>query len=300
MVKKRTVAGTIFDIFNYILLGSLALICILPIIHILALSLSDSAAASAGRVGLLPVNFTTAAYEYLMGKKDFWQSVLVSLKRVGIGLPYHLIMTIIIAYPLSKPASRFYGRSIYVGLLIFTMLFNGGLIPTYMVYKEMGLLDSIWVLVIPSAVNAGNIMLMMNFFRNIPKELEESAIIDGAGHIRTLLQVILPVSLPSIATITLYIVVAHWNDYFSGMIYMNSASNFPLQTYVYNIIKQASSLTMNLGMESTGENWRLLAKISDRTVRSAQIFITAFPILAIYPLLQRYYIKGIVVGSVKG
>ena len=300
MVKKRTVAGTIFDIFNYILLGSLALICILPIVHILALSLSDSAAASAGRVGLLPVNFTTAAYEYLMGKKDFWQSVLVSLKRVGIGLPYHLIMTIIIAYPLSKPASRFYGRSIYVGLLIFTMLFNGGLIPTYMVYKEMGLLDSIWVLVIPSAVNAGNIMLMMNFFRNIPKELEESAIIDGAGHIRTLLQVILPVSLPSIATITLYIVVAHWNDYFSGMIYMNSASNFPLQTYVYNIIKQASSLTMNLGMESTGENWRLLAKISDRTVRSAQIFITAFPILAIYPLLQRYYIKGIVVGSVKG
>lgn len=300
MVKKRTVLGTVFDILNYIFLGGLALICILPIMHILAISFSDSAAATAGQVGLWPVNFTTAAYEFLLGKKDFWQAALVSLKRVGLGLPYHLVMTILLAYPLSKSADRFYGRSIYVGILIFTMIFGGGLIPIYMVFKEIGILDTIWVFIIPTAVNTGNVMLMMNFFRNLPKELEESAIIDGAGHVRTLVQVILPVSLASIATITLYIVVAHWNDYFMGVVYINSASKIPLQTYVYNIINQASSLTMNIGTDTAGEDWRLLSKISDKTVRSAQIFITAAPILFIYPFLQKYYIKGIVVGSVKG
>lgn len=300
MVKKRTVLGTVFDILNYIILIGLALICILPIIHILAISFSDSAAATAGRVGLWPVNFTTAAYEFVIGKKDFWQAVLVSLKRVGLGLPYHLVMTILLAYPLSKSSDRFYGRSIYVCILVFTMLFGGGLVPIYMVMKEVRILDTIWVLIIPTAVNTGNVMLMMNFFRSLPKELEESAIVDGAGHVRTLTQIILPVSLPSIATITLYIVVAHWNDYFMGMVYINSASKIPLQTYVYNLVKQASSLTANTVTDTMGENWKILSKISDKTVRSAQIFITAAPILLIYPFLQKYYIKGIVVGSVKG
>lgn len=299
MVKKRTISGIIFDVFNYCLLTALALICILPMVHILAISLSDNAAASAGNIGLRPVNFTTAAYEWVMAKKEFWAAFLVSLKRLALGIPYHLIMTILVAYPLSYPASRLRGRSIYVGLLIFTMLFGGGLIPTYMLYKELHLLDTLWVLVVPNAVSAGNIMLMMNFFRNLPRELEESARIDGAGHLQILLRVILPVSLPSIATITLYVTVAHWNDYFSGMIFMNSAENYPLQTYVYNLVNQASSLTTNLNL-GVGESWKLLAKVSDKTVRSAQIFITALPMLAIYPFLQKYYIKGIVVGSVKG
>lgn len=299
MIKKRTISGLIFDVLNYCLLASLALICILPMLHILAISLSDKAAASAGSVGLWPVNFTTAAYEWVMAKKEFWAAFLVSLKRLAIGLPYHLVMTILVAYPLSYPSSRLRGRSIYVGLLIFTMLFGGGLIPSYMLYKELHLLDTIWVLVVPNAVNAGNIMLMMNFFRNLPKELEESARIDGAGYLQVLLRIILPVSLPSIATITLYVVVAHWNDYFAGMVYMNSAENYPLQTYVYNLVNQASSLTTNLNL-NVGENWKILAKVSDKTVRSAQIFITALPMLAIYPFLQKYYIKGIVVGSVKG
>lgn len=299
MVKKRTFSGIIFNIFNYTLLSVLALLCILPMLHILAISLSDKSAATAGIIGLLPVNFTTAAYQYVMEKKEFWSAFLISLKRLAIGVPYHVIMTILVAYPLSYPASRLRGRSIYVGLLIFTMLFSGGLIPSYMLYKELGYLDTIWVLIVPGAVSAGNIMLMMNFFRNLPRELEESARIDGAGYLRTLLQVILPVSLPSIATITLYVIVGHWNDYFSGVVFMNSAKNYPLQTYVYNLVNQASRLTASLDV-GVGESWQILAKISDKTVRSAQIFITALPILLVYPFLQKYYIKGIVVGSVKG
>lgn len=299
MVKKRSLSGTIFEVFNYTILTVLALLCILPMIHILAISLSDKTAATAGIIGLWPVNFTTAAYRYVMEKKEFWAAFLVSLKRLAIGVPYHVIMTILVAYPLSYPASRLRGRSIYVGLLIFTMLFGGGLIPTYMLYKELGYLDTIWVLIVPGAVSAGNIMLMMNFFRNLPKELEESARIDGAGHLRILLQVILPVSLPSVATITLYVIVGHWNDYFSGIVFMNSAKNYPLQTYVYNLVNQASKLTASLDV-GVGESWQILEKISDKTVRSAQIFITALPILLVYPFLQKYYIKGIVVGSVKG
>lgn len=299
MVKKRKISGTIFDIFNYALLSGLALICILPMIHILAISLSDKSAATAGIVGLIPVNFTTAAYEYVVKKMEFWAAFLVSIKRLLIGVPYHVIMTILVAYPLSYPSSRLKGRNIYVGLLIFTMIFGGGLVPSYMLYKELNILDTIWVLILPGAVSAGNIMLMMNFFRNLPKELEESARMDGAGHFRVLTQIVLPVSLPSIATITLYVIVAHWNDYFSGLVFMNSAANYPLQTYVYNLVNMASKLTGQLDM-GMGENWRILSKISDQTVRSAQIFITALPILLVYPFLQKYYIKGIVVGSVKG
>lgn len=300
MIKKISIGERIFDICNYIFLGLLALSCLLPMVHILALSLSDKSAVATGAVGLWPKNLTFAAYEFVGGKPDFWTAAFVTLKRVGIGVPYHLVMTILMAYPLSKSSNMFYGRSIYVGLLIIIMLFSGGLIPIYMVMKEVQIIDTIWALIIPGAVSTGNIMILMNFFRGIPKELEESAVMDGAGHWRILFKIYLPISLPSLATITLFITVGHWNSFFDGLVYMNSASNYPLQTYVYNMVQQASNVTMNIGSDVQGDNWKLMSKLTDKSVRAAQIFITALPILMIYPMLQKYYIKGLVVGSVKG
>ena len=175
------------------------------------------------------------------------------------------------------------------------------MIPTYMLYGELGLIDSIWVFVIPSSVQIGYVLLMMNFMRGIPAELSEAAYIDGAGEFTTLIKVILPVSKPSIATILLYLIVGNWNDYFSGMIYMNSSSKYPLQTYVYNVIQQASELAKGSSLGSgSGDEWKMLAEITDKSVEAAQIVITIIPILLIYPILQKHFVKGIVVGSVKG
>lgn len=301
MIEKRSISGTIFDILNHLFMIFLIVICLFPLIHIISLSFSDKHAIAGGVVGMLPVDFTTAAYEYVLEKKEFWRAFGVTLKRLVLAVPYHMIMTILMAYPLSKPSSKLYGRSIYCGFLIFCSLFGGGLIPTYMLYGELGLIDTIWVFVIPSSVHIGYVLLMMNFMRGIPSELSEAAYIDGAGEFTTLIRVILPVSKPSIATILLYLIVGNWNDYFSGMIYMNSSSKYPLQTYVYNVIQQASELTKGSSLGSgTGEEWKMLAEITDKSVEAAQIVITIIPILLIYPVLQKHFVKGIVVGSVKG
>lgn len=160
----------------------------------------------------------------------------------------------------------------------------------------MGLLDSIWSLVIPGAVPIFNVLLMLNFFRGLPKELEEAAWMDGAGHLRTLWSVYLPVSMPSIATITLFALVGHWNAWFDGMIYMRSPEHYPLATYLQSILQQVSIQTENITFEQAA----LLNQISDRTTQASQIFLSIIPILAIYPFLQRYFVHGLVVGSVKG
>jgi len=276
-------------------------LCLFPLLHIVALSFSDKNAIISGKVGLWPVDFTLTSYEYVMENKEFWTAFGVTLKRLILAVPYQLALTILMAYPLSKPSSKLYGRNIYCALMIMCSLFSGGMIPLYMLIRELGFLDSIWVFVIPGAVHVGYVLLMMNFMRSLPQELMDAAYIDGAGEARTLVSIVVPVSKPSIATITLYLVVAHWNDYFSGMIYMNKAVNYPLQTYVYNVLQQASELAAGsyLG-EGVGEEWKLLATINDRSVESAQIVITILPILLIYPMLQKYFVKGIVVGSVKG
>ncbi|WP_141499746.1 carbohydrate ABC transporter permease, partial [Paenibacillus luteus] len=198
------------------------------------------------------------------------------------------------AYPLSKSNLKFRSRTIYSWYFVVTMIFNGGLIPTFMVVKETGLMDSIWALVIPSAVNVFNIVLMLNFFRTQPIELEESAQMDGAGVWRTLWSIYLPISKPSLATIALFTIIFHWNSWFDGMIYMNSPSNYPLQTYLRTVIVARDLTNMN------ASDLSLIANISNRTVLAAQLFVSMLPVLCIYPFLQKYFVKGLVLGSVKG
>ncbi|MBW7456343.1 carbohydrate ABC transporter permease [Paenibacillus sepulcri] len=293
MVENKTLSQRIFTIGNYTALSLLALLCIFPLVHILAISFSSSSAATAGQVGLWPVDFTVKSYSFVVNEPAFLKSFVVTLKRVALGVSLNMLLGVLVAYALSKEVREFRFRTVYVWTFVITMLFNGGLIPTYVIVQKTGLIDSIWALVIPSAVNVFNIILILNFFRGLPKELLEASFIDGAGHWKTLLKVVIPVSMPVLATVTLFSVVFQWNEWFTGLIYMNSPDNYPLQSYLQTVIvtKDFSRLTVT--------DLTLLGQVSNRTVKAAQIFLGTLPILLVYPFLQRFFISGIVMGSVK-
>lgn len=257
-----------------------------------AISLSDNAAASANLVGLFPVNFTWSSYEKLLSDSQFWRSFMISVERVVLGLGVNMALMILMAYPLSKSSKQFRGQKVYMNIVIFAMLFSGGLIPTFMVVKQLGLLDSIWALILPGAVPIGNVILLMNAFRAVPKSLEEAAKIDGASQWRILFSVYLPVVLPTLATVMLFTIVGHWNDYFSALVYINKTSNYPLQTYIQQLSVEVQNITDPAKLAE-------YAKISDRTLNSAKIVVSTLPLLLIYPFLQKYFVSGIVVGSVK-
>ncbi|MCM3626127.1 carbohydrate ABC transporter permease [Paenibacillus glycanilyticus] len=282
-----------FGIVNYLFLMLTGIICLIPFIHIVSLSLSDKAAVLGGLVKLWPVHFTWEPYSYVLERTAFWRSFGITLERVLIGAGLNIVLVILLAYPLSKPSHKLRLRSVYVWIFFFTMLFNGGLIPNYILVKELHMLDTIWALVLPGAVSVFNIILLLNFYREVPSELEDAAYIDGAGHMRTLWQIYVPMSLPAIATITLFCIVGHWNAWFDGMIYMKG-NHYPLQTYLQSIVIKFDFNTM-----SVSEAQRL-AKLNDRSVKAAQMIVAAIPILLVYPYLQKYFVTGIRLGSVKG
>jgi putative aldouronate transport system permease protein len=241
-----------------------------------------------------PVHFTTASYQFALSKPQFLTSFGISVKRILLGTSLNMILIVLTAYPLSKEVHAFRLRSFYAWFFAFTMFFSGGMIPLYFVVKTAGIVNSIWSLVLPGAVPVFSVVLMLNFFRGIPKELEESAFMDGAGHLTILIKIFLPASLPALATLTLFSIVNHWNSWFDGLIYMNSPYKYPLQSYLQTVIVKLDPQFMKTG------NLSLLSLISEKTLKSAQIFLAALPVLFIYPFLQRFFVKGLVLGSVKG
>lgn len=291
----RTSAGRrAFLVCNLLILILLATICLLPFIHVLAVSFSNNTYVDAGVVTFLPKGFTIDSYSYLLSKGAFWNSFKISIVRLIIGTAINLVLLCLTGYALSKNNNQFHGRTFYAWFFFLTMLINGGLIPTYMVISTLQLRNSIWALVLPCAVQVYDLILMQNFFRQVPVELEEASFLDGAGHIRTLVQIFIPVSLPAIATMTLFCMVFHWNAWFDGMLYMDSTNLRPLQTYLrQTLIGQDFAF-------SDGDEIAAFADISDRSLRCAQIIIATIPILCSYPYLQKYFVKGIVLGSVKG
>lgn len=295
MIQYRTRSQKIFNFCNVIFLALSAFICLLPLLNVLAISFSSKAAAAAGYVSFWPVDFTTASYEYALSKNEFISAFFVSVKRVGLGLLVNLSLIILVAFPLSKERHDFRARTFYSWFFIVTMLFSGGLIPTYLVVREARLLDSIWALILPNALPVFNVILMMNFFRGIPRDIEEAAFVDGAGYWVSLLKIYLPLSIPSIATVTLFVVVGHWNGWFDGMIYMNRPTNWPMQTYLRSIIISPDMTSM-----TSSEELANMQQVSDRTFKAAQVFLGAVPVLLVYPFLQKYFMKGLVMGSVKG
>lgn len=283
-----------FSVLNVSFLIIISLICVLPLIHIVAVSFSSSTAAAAGHVKLWPVDFTLASYKFTASREAFWQSMLVSLERIAIGTPLNLLLTILVAFPLSKETKAFRMRMVYAWIFFITMLFHGGLIPWYSTLKQYNMLDTIWALVLPGAVPVFSVVLLLNFFREVPKELEEAAVMDGAGYWTTLWKIYVPISKPALATLALFSMVEHWNSWFDGLLLMGDPSHYPLQSYIQTIVIQ-----QNLTNISRDEAVNM-ALISDRTLKASQIFLGSLPIILAYPFLQKYFVKGIVLGSVKG
>ena len=293
-MQYKSKGQCVFSVFNYALLTFLALACLIPLINIVAMSFSGSSAVSAGKVNLLPVDFNIYAYKYVVGKSEFWSSLLRSGLRVLLGVSLNMILTIFTAYPLSKETTAFRMRTVYVWFFFFTTLFSGGLIPGYLLIQNLKFMDSIWALVLPGAVPVFNMVLMLNFFRGIPHELEEAGVIDGANQWQTCLLIYVPCALPSIATLTLFSFVNHWNSWFDGLIFSNFPGNYPLASYLQTVVVQRDLSLLSL------DDWQTMSMISDRTVRCAQILIGIIPIMAVYPFAQKYFVQGMTLGSVKG
>ena len=198
------------------------------------------------------------------------------------------------AYPLSKSTREFHSQKKYMGVVLFAMLFNGGMIPTYLVVNNLGLCDSLWSLILPSAVGVGNVILLMNFFRSVPKELEEAAEIDGANPFQILKNVFIPISKPCIATIILFCAVGHWNDYFSGILYISKMENYPLQSYI-----QSVSASLDISRVTDPKKIQEYLTISEKTLNAAKIVVSTVPLMIVYPFVTKYFKDGIVVGAVK-
>lgn len=291
---RKKLGMSIFSLINGLLLILLGTLCLFPFWHLLVLSFSSANAANQGIVIFWPVEFTVKAYEVAVKRTEFWLAAWVSVKRLALGVPIQMGLTILAAYPLSKPASRFRFRMAFAWFFFFTMLFSGGMIPAYLLVRQLHMMDSIWALVIPNAAPVFNMVVLMNYFRSLPEEIEEAAKMEGAGQFLIMWRIWTPMALPCIATLTLFCLVGHWNAWFDGIIYMNKLENYPLQSFLRTIILKVD--IKNLSMEE----WRELAGQSERTMKASQIMIASLPIMVMYPFMQRYFIKGITIGGVKG
>jgi putative aldouronate transport system permease protein len=294
---KNSVGRNLFQVVNYTFLIVIGILCLLPIINVLSISFSSSIAASSGAVKLWPVDFNIESYKYALTKPEFMQALFISIERTVIATAISMTLTILAAYPLSKEKRDFPMRTVYAWFFFVTTMFSGGLIPWYMQIKHLGLIDTIWALVLPGAVTVFNVILLLNFVRGLPKEMMEAAFIDGAGHWRTLWSVVVPVSTPAIATLVLFTCVGNWNSWFDGLILMSDPKHYPLQTYLQTLIVSRDPQLLS---KMSAEDMKSILLISDRTIKASQIFLASLPILVVYPFLQKYFLKGIVLGSVKG
>ena len=290
---KTSPSRKIFVVCNTIFLAVITIVSLFPIINILAISFSSNSAAAAGWVTIFPVDFTLDSYKYILENPDFFRAFGISLIRVVLGTLLSLLVTVLSAYAMSQDGSRFHGRKFYRWVFLITMVFSGGMVPQFMVMKMLGLYNSIWALILPTAVQTFNIILMQNFFKGVPYALTESAQLDGANHFQILFKVYLPISTPSLATVGLFTMVGHWNSWFDGMIYLSDAKKYPLQTYLHNVIQSVDTSKLDLSTVNA------MNQISQKTVTAAQIFIAIIPIMLVYPFLQKYFISGMTLGSVK-
>ena len=299
MAIKTSTSRKIFVIFNYTFLAILALICIFPFIHLLALSFSSDEFTSKGLVSVYPMGFTLDAYMILATKPEFFKAFGISVARTILGTSLALLVIILTAYPLSKSNKVLKGRTAIAWIFVFTMFFGGTLASQYVLYRMLGLLDNFLVYILPGACDVWFVLMLMNFFRGIPKEIEEAALIDGCNHFQILFRIFVPISLPVIVTIVLFTAVGHWNSWFDGIFFMNDNSMYPLQSYLYFMLESNDPSKLTNGT-LTPEQIEALKNIGNKNLQAAQIFLGMLPITLVYPFLQKFFIKGITIGSVKG
>lgn len=279
----------VFTIFNYLVLGVVGAICLFPFMNVLAKSLSSEGFVAAGEVWLIPRGFNVKAYRYILTNGSFWRSMNNSLQVTLIGTALNTLLTLFVAYTVSR--KHVVGRGAIMFFYIFTMMFHGGMIPTYLVVRQFQLVDKLAALYIPGLVATFNLTIMRNYFATIPDSLEESAKIDGAGNIRIMFKIMIPLAIPSVATIALFVMVGYWNDYLGPLIYITSTGKRTLQVFLRGVVNASRDVNMN--------DFDALNELSLETIRGATVFAATLPILLVYPLLQKYFISGATLGAVK-
>jgi len=295
MLKRRRKRVTLFDVVNITFMLIICLCMMYPIWYILVNSLSKGSEVLRGGIYWVPRGFSLTSYASVFKNKDIYTSFGVTIVRTLIGTVTSVFFTAMVAYGLSK--SYLVGRKLFMTLGIITMFFSGGLIPYFLLLKDLRLLDSFWVYIIPCLFSFYNALIFMTFFKQLPVELEESAKIDGTNDFRIFWSIILPVSTPVVATIALFNGVMHWNDYFSGVIYItNKQWLIPIQTFLYKAVAESTSNIMVQNMPASVRT----SMVTSTTIKYATMIITTAPIVVIYPFLQKYFVKGIMIGSVKG
>ena len=292
MIKKNKTrnALTIGTFLNYTLLSLLVLICVYPFLNVISYSLSSNRAVLSGNVTFYPIELQLDAYKDIINRGQIWVSIRVTAIVTLLGTSLGLLLTIFAAYALSKKKLK--GRVWLSGLILFTMYFNGGIIPTFLVVRNLGMYDKLTALFIPSAISVFNFIVMRTFFRQLPESLEEAAHLDGANDITILTKIVLPLSLPIIATIGLFYAVTYWNDYFSALLYIQTPNKFSLQLRLRSLLF-AEELGAT-GAEGLGQS------VMAESLKMACIVVGTAPILIFYPWLQKYFVKGVMLGSVKG
>lgn len=290
MRKKLTLGHLAITIILLIL----AVLCFYPLWYSFIWSISDKAMVDAGRVWIWPLGITTTSYQKILEDQVFFNSIWVSVKRVLVGCSLQMLMTVVTAYPLSVPERKFPPQKYLKWFFLANMLFSGGLIPSYMLMRQYGLMNSFWVMILPGAVPLWNVILLVNFYRAVPYALSENATIDGASPLSILWNIMIPLCIPSLACLFLFSFVGHWNSYFDGMLYINDVSKQPLQTYIYQLNIRIDYQQMS------SEEIIALSKTSDKTLNAAKVIVALVPILCIYPFIQKYFTTGMTLGAVKG
>ncbi|MFD2657062.1 MULTISPECIES: carbohydrate ABC transporter permease [Gracilibacillus] len=286
----NTPLGRVFDVFNHIVLILMGLVTFIPFVYVIAASFATEAEIAARPFFLVPETITTAAYDYIFSTNTFVRSIGVSVLVTVLGTLVSLLLTMSMAYPISR--KNLLGRNIILNLVVFTMVFNGGMIPTYIVVRSLGLLDSLWALILPVAINPFYLIIVKSFFQNLPTELEEAARIDGCSDMGVFWRIVIPLSKPVIATFTLFYAVFYWNDFFNALLYISDSAKWPVQLLLQQLIMVAN---VDFGTMDT-----MLTDPPEESLKMAVVVVATLPILVFYPFLQKHFAKGILLGSVKG
>ena len=291
-MRKKTFGDWALDVFvcGALLLSGIA--ALLPMSNVLSKALSDESAVISGKVGIIPVGFQLDTMKYVVSSSQFLHSISVSLYVMIVGTLLSIVLTALTAYPLSK--RHLPGIPFILILFIFTMLFNGGIIPNYLLIKELHLINNLWSLTLPVLISVFNMLVIKSYYESLPESLEESAKLDGARNFTILFRIIVPLSTPVMATIALFYAVYYWNDYFHPMLYISSTSLKPLQLYLRDIVMDADSSS---DVYKSADD---LMNISPEGIRSATVIASIIPMLIVYPFIQKHFVKGVLIGSVKG
>ncbi|RYG34546.1 carbohydrate ABC transporter permease [bacterium] len=290
--KRRNGWERAFDIANVLFLGTIGLLALFPFAYVLSLSLSSAADVQRGSLNLVPSHPSFDAYRILFKNPDLATGLLNSIVRTALGTAMTLLATCVAAYPLAQKTLPH--RSLYIRLILFTMLFSGGIVPTFLLVRGLGMIDTVWALVVPGMLTGFNVLLVKNFFEALPVSLSESASVEGAGPWTVLFRIYIPLSAPVLATVGLWMAVAHWNGWFDALLYINDDRKQPLQTFLQRVVIENSSMLTDIGGGSVAPGG-----FTPETVKAATVVITILPMILIYPFVQRFFTKGILLGGVK-